>query len=88
MMEHPFGVVKRQCGYDDVLMKRLQKTDPEISLVFLCYNIKRVMNIMGINDILNAIRAFSQCFNQFPGCFSAFFKVNTLCMVQRKPIAL
>jgi transposase len=88
MVEHPFGVVKRQWGYDHVMMKGLQKTDSEFSLVFLCYNIKRVMNIMGINGILKAIRAFSQCFNQFPSCFSAFFKVNPLCMVQLNPIAL
>src|SRR5450759_5081365 len=45
MVEHPFGVVKRQWGYDHVMMKGLEKTDSEISLIFLCYNIKRVMNI-------------------------------------------
>jgi hypothetical protein len=41
------------------MMKGLQKTDSEISLIFLCYNLKRVMNILGINGILAAIKAFS-----------------------------
>jgi len=76
MVEHPFGVVKRQWGYDHVMMKGLEKTDSEISLVFLCYNIKRVMKIMGINGILKAIRAFSQCFSPFSGRFSYTFMVN------------
>ena len=89
MTEHPFGVVKRQWGYDHVLMKGLQKTDSEISMIFLCYNLKRVMNIMGINGLLTAIKAFSQCFfGPFPGFFTVFFKVNTLRLVQLNPIAL
>ena len=73
MVEHPFGVVKRQWGYDHVMMEGLEKTDSEISLVFLCYNIKRVMNIMGIKGILKAIKAFSQCFNPFLSCFLLLF---------------
>jgi len=68
-------------------MKGLQKTDSEISLIFLCYNLKRVMNIMGINSILTAIKAFSRSFGPFLGCFSAFFKVNTSCFVQLNPLS-
>jgi hypothetical protein len=86
--EHPFGVVKRQWGYDHLMMKGLQKTDSEISLIFLCYNLKRVMNILGINGILAAIKAFSQCFGPFLNCFSAFFKVNTSCSGQLNPLSL
>jgi hypothetical protein len=78
MTEHPFGVVKRQWGYDHVIMKGLQKTDSEINLIFLCYNLKRVMNIMGINGILKAIKAFSQIFGPFLSCFSAEVTLNTL----------
>ena len=88
MTEHPFGVVKRQWGYDHLMMKGLQKTDSEISLIFLCYNLKRVMNILGINGILAAIKAFSQCFGPFLNCFSAFFKVNTSCSGQLNPLSL
>lgn len=82
MTEHPFGVVKRQWGYDHLMMKGLQKTDSEISLIFLCYNLKRVINIMGINGILKAIKAFSQCFGSFLNCFSPIFKVNNSCFAQ------
>jgi len=88
MVEHPFGVVKRQWGYDHVMMKGLEKTDSEISLIFLCYNIKRVMNIMGINGILKAIiRAFSQCFNPFLRCFSNIFTGYPSYYFQLNPIS-
>jgi hypothetical protein len=86
MSEHPFGVVKRQWGYDHVMMKGLQKTDSEISLIFLCYNMKRVMNIMGINGILKAIKAFSQCFSPFLSCFLHIFTVYTSYYFQLNPI--
>lgn len=86
MVEHPFGVVKRQWGYDHVMMKGLKKTDSEISLVFLCYNIKRVMNIMGIKGILKAIKAFSQCFNPFLSWFLYIFTFYTRDYFQFNPI--
>jgi hypothetical protein len=77
MAEHPFGVVKRQWGCYHVMMKGLQKTDSEISLIFLCYNMKKVMNIMGINGILKALKAFSKCFRPFLSCFSHIFTLYT-----------
>jgi transposase len=86
MVEHPFGVVKRQWGYDHVMMKGIEKTDSEISLVFLCYNMKRVMNIMGIKGILKAIKAFSQCFNPFLSCFLHIFTFYTRDYFQFNPI--
>ena len=86
MVEHPFGVVKRQWGYDHVMMKGLEKTDSEISLVFLCYNIKRVMNIMGINGILRAIKAFSQSFSPCLSCFIHIFTFYTPSYFQLNPI--
>ncbi len=74
MSEHPFGVVKRQWGYDHVLMKGLQKVDTEISLTFLCYDLKRVMNIMGFSGILEAIRIF--CHDLYTLFWSEFANPN------------
>lgn len=42
MSEHPFGVIKLQWDYDHVLMIGLRKVDSEISMMFLCYDLKRV----------------------------------------------
>ena len=59
--EHPFGTIKRQWGYNYLLLKGLEKTDGELGLIFLCYNITRVMNIIGIKDLICKLKA---CFNK------------------------
>jgi len=55
--EHPFGTIKRTWGYNHVLVKRLERVDGEFGLVFLCYNLKRVINIFGINELINRLIA-------------------------------
>jgi transposase len=59
MVEHPFGVVKRQWGYDHVLLKGLDKVEAESNLIFLCYNLKRVINILGINVLIKRLKEIS-----------------------------
>jgi len=56
MVEHPFGVVKRQWGYDHVLMKGIDKVEAESNLIFLCYNLKRVINILGVNALIKRLK--------------------------------
>jgi transposase len=59
MVEHPFGVVKRQWGYDHVFLKGIDKVEAESNLIFLCYNLKRVINILGINLLIKRLREIS-----------------------------
>lgn len=59
MIEHPFGIVKRQWGYDHVLVKGIDKVEAEANLIFLCYNLKRVIKILGFNALIERIKAFS-----------------------------
>lgn len=62
MAEHPFGIVKRQWGYDHVLLKGIEKVDAESNLIFLCYNLKRVINILGIHLLIEKLRLTSFIF--------------------------
>ncbi|HJZ38732.1 MAG TPA: IS1182 family transposase [Bacteroidales bacterium] len=59
MIEHPFGIVKRQWGYDHVLLKGIDKVEAEASLIFLCYNLRRLIKILGFNALIEKIKAFS-----------------------------
>ena len=59
MVEHPFGVVKRQWGYDHVLLKGIDKVEAESNLIFLCYDLKRVINILGINALIKRLKDIS-----------------------------
>jgi Transposase DDE domain len=55
--EHPFGTLKMRMGATHFLMKRLPKVATEMALHVLAYNLTRVMNIMGIQPLMAAIRA-------------------------------
>jgi hypothetical protein len=65
MVEHPFGVVKRQWGYDHVVLKGIDKVEAESNLIFLCYNLKRVINILGINILIKRLREISLFFANY-----------------------
>jgi transposase len=56
-VEHPFGTIKARMGATHFLMKRLQNVRTEMALSVLAYNLTRVMNILGIGPLLQAMRA-------------------------------
>ena len=55
IVEHPFGTIKRQWGFDYTMLKGLRKVKGEFSIIVLCYNLKRVMSILGINGLKKAL---------------------------------
>jgi transposase len=56
-VEHPFGTLKMRMGATHFLMKRLPKVATEMALHVLAYNLTRLMNIIGIQPLMVAIRA-------------------------------
>jgi hypothetical protein len=48
---------KMRMGATHFLMKRLPKVSTEMALLVLAYNLTRVMNIMGVQPFLEAMRA-------------------------------
>ena len=51
IIEHVFGTIKRQWGYDHILLKGLRKNDGEFGLIYLIYNFRRIINILGIEGV-------------------------------------
>ena len=56
-VEHPFGTIKARMGATHFLMKTLPRVASEMALYVLAYNLTRVMNIMGIQPLMVAMRA-------------------------------
>ena len=56
-VEHPFGTIKTRMGATHFLMKTLPRVASEMALHVLAYNLTRVMNIMGIQPLMAAIKA-------------------------------
>jgi transposase len=47
IVEHPFGTLKCRAGYQHFLVRGFDKVRGEWSLMALCYNFTRVLNILG-----------------------------------------
>jgi hypothetical protein len=56
-VEHPFATLKMRMGATHFLMKRLPKVATEMALHVLAYNLTRVMNIIGVQPLMVAMRA-------------------------------
>ena len=53
---NPFGTIKMRMGAVHFLMKRLPKVRGEMALHVLAYNLTRVLNILGIQPLMAALR--------------------------------
>jgi hypothetical protein len=55
LVEHPFGTIKRQMGHDYFLLRGQEKVRGETSLTLLAYNLKRVLNLLTVDQLIEAV---------------------------------
>jgi transposase len=56
IIEHPFGTIKRSWGYYYTLVRTKKKVSGEFALIYLCYNLRRVLTVLGANGLKNALK--------------------------------
>jgi hypothetical protein len=54
-VEHPFGTIKSWMGATH--LRTLKHVGTEMALHVLAYNMKRLMHILGVGGLIEAIRA-------------------------------
>jgi hypothetical protein len=53
MVEHPFGTMKRQWGFDHIMTKKTKARDSaDVGFIFIAYNLRRIINIIGIKQLI------------------------------------
>jgi transposase len=57
LAEHPFGTLKCRAGYRHFLVRGFEKVRGEWSLMALCYNFTRVLNILGFDRFIAVLAA-------------------------------
>jgi transposase len=57
IVEHPFGTIKQWMNQGAFLMRGLEKVRAEFSLTALAYNLRRVVNIVGLSKLIAALPA-------------------------------
>jgi transposase len=55
LAEHPFGTLKCRAGYRHFLVRGFDKVRGEWNLMALCYNLTRVLNIIGFDRFIAAM---------------------------------
>jgi transposase len=83
IVEHPFGTIKCRAGYRHFLVRGFNKVRGEWSLMALCYNFTRVLNILGFERFVacmvakmllvhkHALVAALHCIQLAPNAFRA-----------------
>ena len=52
IVEHPYGTIKRQWGFSYISTKKgKQRASADVGFMFIAYNLRRIINIVGINAI-------------------------------------
>ncbi len=50
IVEHPYGTIKRQWGFNYIITKKyIERASADVGLIFTAYNIRRLINIIGID---------------------------------------
>ena len=64
LVEHPFGTMKRQWGFDHIMIKKSKKrASADVGLIFIAYNLKRIINIIGITELIAGIKSILHLFS-------------------------
>ena len=80
IVEHSFGTVKRTLGFTYFLTRGLGNVRTENRLHMLTYNIKRVLNIYSVPDLVSALNALAKKKQVISFIFRTYFDVFWLFM--------
>ncbi len=74
IVEHPYGTIKRQWGFNYILTKKgMDRAGSDVGFMFIAYNLRRVISILGKNRLMEYLRILVPVFLTV----SAFIKRKT-----------
>jgi len=63
IIEHPFGTMKRQWGFSYILTKKgISRASADVGFMFVAYNLRRIINILGHDLIREYLRILVSLF--------------------------
>ena len=71
IVEHPYGIIKRQwdCAY--TLLRGIDKVNAEFAIVFTCYNLRRAVSVLSVKTLLERLELVKDKIN---ATMKAFFR--------------
>mgnify|MGYP002635873178 CR=1 FL=1 len=63
IVEHPYGTIKRQWGFSYILTKKYkQRAEADVGMMFIAYNLRRIINILGLETLQVYLKALCLSF--------------------------
>jgi hypothetical protein len=73
IVEHPFGVIKRQWDFYYIMTKRgIKHASSDVGIIFTAYNLRRIFNILDKNQLKDYLKALGLEFWLYLAPFKAF----------------
>jgi transposase len=68
IVEHPYGTIKRQWGFDYIITKKYkQRAEADVGFMFIAYNLRRIINILGKDALKKYLRILVLFFSYLIG---------------------
>ena len=72
IVEHPFGVIKRQWDFYYIMTKKsIKRASADVGLIFTSYNLRRIFNIIDQNQLKKFLKEFDAFFLSYSINFKA-----------------
>lgn len=53
IVEHPFGTIKRQWGFNYIITKKyIERAEADFGFTMMAYNLRRIINIVGTEKLI------------------------------------
>lgn len=76
IVEHPFGVIKRQWDFYYIMTKKsIKHASADVGLIFASYNLQRIFNLIDQNLLKEFLRELALDFLILRRCFKAIYAV-------------
>jgi len=63
IVEHPFGIMKRQWGFYYIITKKtIKSASADVGLVFTAFNLRRIFNIVNKNELKKYLKGLDFLF--------------------------
>jgi hypothetical protein len=75
IVEHPYGVIKRQWGFYYIMTKKgINRASADVGLIFTAYNLRRIFNLIDSNVLKEFLKKLALSWLMFKSLFKLIFR--------------
>jgi len=76
IVEHPFGTIKRQWGFNYIITKKyIERAEADFGFIMTAYNLRRIINIIGMKRLQQYLESIFPIFCFKISCFKLFLSL-------------